>query len=280
MVLPELPEVETVVRTLRNILLGQKIAGVNIFRPEVVKEPEAKSFSSLLAGREITALRRRGKFILLSLSGDQVLVIHLRMTGRLVISKKEEKHPPHTHVIINLDDGRELRFIDPRRFGRMWLLPAAELPVFPPLAGLGMEPLTEEFTVTRLQEMLQPRRAPVKAVLLNQSLLAGLGNIYADEALHRAGIHPARPACSLTAGEVESLHRAIGDVLKEGIAHRGTTFRDYVDGEGKKGGFQNFLRVYGRAGEPCLTCGTPVAKMKICGRTTSYCPACQPYPAN
>lgn len=280
MVLPELPEVETVVRTLRTTLVGQKIVGVNIFRTEVVKEPEAKSFSSLLAGRKITALSRRGKFILLSLSGDHVLVIHLRMTGRLVVAEKEEERPPHTHVVVTLDDGRELRFIDPRRFGGLWLVPAAELTTFPPLAALGVEPLGKEFTVSYLQEVLRSRRAPVKAVLLNQSLLAGLGNIYADEALHRAGIHPARPACSLTAEEAESLHRAIRNVLKEGIAHRGTTFRDYVDGEGKKGGFQNFLRVYGRAGEPCLTCGTPVAKMKICGRTTSYCPACQPYLAN
>ncbi|QIA26446.1 bifunctional DNA-formamidopyrimidine glycosylase/DNA-(apurinic or apyrimidinic site) lyase [Thermaerobacter sp. PB12/4term] len=234
-------------------------------------------------------------------AGRLWLAIHLRMTGRLTLARRGEPRPPHTHVVFELEPGpgrpwEELRFSDVRRFGRLYLMPdnplarARSRPAgrragregthagtgLRGLYTLGPEPLSRRFGAAELGRRLAGRRAPIKAVLLDQRVVAGLGNIYADEALFRAGLHPARPAGSLTGQEVARLARAIRGVLREAVAAGGTTFSDYRDGLGREGRFARRLAVYDREGHPCPRCGTPVAALRLAGRTSHYCPRCQP----
>lgn len=270
--MPELPEVETIRRTLARHLLGQEVRAVLLLTPAVWRggDPDA------MVGRRITVLDRRGKHLLISLDGQPGLVlhVHLGMTGRLIFVPPGGPLPDrHVHAQFSFDHGK-LYYQDTRRFGYLELLPGGALEGHPRLC-LGPEPLDEEFTAGMLQGMLAGRRAPVKAVLLDQHILAGIGNIYADEALHRAGVHPLRPAGDLSRREVEALRDALREVLEEAIAARGTTFSDYRDGEGQPGQFVWRLRVYGREGEPCPGCGTPVARERLGGRSTYFCPRCQ-----
>lgn len=272
--MPELPEVETVKRSLGKKLVGRKITGVTIYLPKVIHLQDPEEFEQQIISKQITGLSRRGKYLLINLTGKLTLVIHLRMTGQLVF-KKPTRPVKHTHVVFKLDDDHELHFIDTRQFGRIILTPSESIKTLPGLKDLGVEPLGDKFSRSFLRGELRRRRSKIKSLLLDQTFIAGLGNIYVDEALHRARINPQRTASSLTPREVANLYHAIREVLKEGIENRGTTFRDYVDGDGRAGNYQELLRVYNREGQPCLNCETKITRIKLGGRSSYFCPRCQ-----
>jgi formamidopyrimidine-DNA glycosylase len=270
--MPELPEVENVARMLRPEVVGRRVVEAQVLWPRSVARPTPEAFCRDLVGREITSLGRRGKVLTLGLSDGWWLLVHLRMSGRLLLGRPEEPAPVHLRAVLRLDDGRDLRFVDPRKFGRLWLVQdPAEV-----LGSLGPEPLDPTFTVEAFQARLAGRRVRIKPLLLDQRFLAGVGNIYADEALFLAGIHPCRPAGSLTEGEVERLHGALQEVLAAAIANGGTTLSAYRRPDGSPGEHQALLRVFRRAGEPCPRCGTPVVRAVVGGRGTYFCPRCQP----
>ncbi|MFZ5645301.1 MAG: bifunctional DNA-formamidopyrimidine glycosylase/DNA-(apurinic or apyrimidinic site) lyase [Bacillota bacterium] len=273
--MPELPEVETVKKSLESLIIGLNITEVRLFMPKIVKHPSPEFFAANITGKKIKKLGRRGKYLLIHLSGNYVLIIHFRMTGRLVYSPPGTDPSKHTHALFKLSNNYELHFSDMRQFGRMALVESEQLDSFPGIKDLGVEPLSENFTREYLKKELKRRRVKIKPLLLDQTLISGLGNIYADEALHRARINPEKTAANLTAREIALLCRAIRDVLEDGVANRGTTFRDYVDGMGQAGTNQESLRVYDREGKPCFNCGKPVARTKIGGRSSYYCPRCQ-----
>lgn len=268
---PELPEVETIARGLDKRVSGDRIESVWIgSKPEPLKSP-AVVIAETLERTRIKHVRRVGKHIVFDLSapqgeGTRQWIVHLGMTGRMIVTASESELASHTHLIARLASGRELRFVDPRRFGRLEVLQGA-------FAGPGAEPL--QITVEELVELFRPRKAPIKAALLNQKLLHGVGNIYADESLFRAGIRPRRRANTITRAEYAKLHAALQDVLKEAIAAGGSSVSDYVDADGEEGFFQLQHRAYGREGEPCLVCKTPIKKIVVGGRGTHYCPKCQ-----
>ena len=267
--MPELPEVQTVVNTLRPAVLGCRFRRVALARPDIV-EPAGTDLAARLAGRRVRDLCRRGKRIIFRLDSPVCLVVHLGMTGRLIVAAAEEVVPPHTHLLADLAGlrgPRQLRFIDPRRFGFLLLTDD-------PSAGLGPEPL--DLTHEQLRGLLEGTRRAVKTALLDQSLLAGLGNIYADESLHLARIHPCQIARNLTAGECLRLVRAIRRTLRAAIENKGTTLRDYVDADGRSGENGPHLRVYGREGQPCPACRTPIRRIVLNGRSAHFCPRCQP----
>lgn len=275
--MPELPEVETVRRTLYDKLVGQPIERVEIRTPRQVYHPDPDTFRAELEGAAFTDIERRGKWLLFKL-GPLTLVAHLRMSGHLYVCDPERPVDKHTHVIFHLGNGTELRYEDQRKFGGFHLLGPKGEGMPPGLAALGPEPLSDAFTPEALAGALAGRRTPVKAALLNQALVAGLGNIYVDESLFCAGVHPERPAESLTGDEVQRLHGCIRSVLERAVAKRGTTFSLYFDGTGQEGDMYDELRVFDRAGEPCPRCGTPIVKLAVAQRGTHVCPACQPAP--
>lgn len=273
--MPELPEVETVRRTLQPRLTGLKFTNVQILLPKVIKTPDPDQFIEKIKNKKILKINRRGKYLLFHLSGGYTLLVHLRMTGSLVYCEKDEPPARHTHLIFHLNNGGRLRFADMRQFGRIWLVPTGSLGELAGFKDLGIEPLDELFTREFLKKELRRRRTRIKPLLLDQTFIAGLGNIYTDEALHRARINPERPAATLTPREVAQLYHAIRDVLREGIENRGTTVRDFIGGDGRAGGYQELLRVYSREGKPCPHCGRKIVKKKVGGRSSYYCPACQ-----
>lgn len=273
--MPELPEVETIKRTLSPYLQGQIIAGVEVYHPGVIALPDANTFGRVLTGQRITTLGRRGKYLLFHLEGGCFLVAHLRMTGRLLLVPAGDPLVPHTHVVFQLGGGPTLRLVDTRRFGRLYLGLEEEVTAKAGLGEMGPEPLDPAFTAGELATICARRRRPLKQVLLDQRLIAGIGNIYADEMLFRSGLHPLRPAASLTEDEVARLHSAMRETLEQGIANAGTSIRDYVDGRGQQGRNQDYLQVYGRAGQPCCVCGRILVRIKSGGRSTVFCPGCQ-----
>lgn len=273
--MPELPEVETIRRTLQPKLAGLKFTGVRIYLPKVIAAPEPEHFAETITGKKIIALQRRGKYLLFSLTGGYTLIVHLRMTGSMVYRESTGPTSKYTHVVFYFDNGNRLFFADLRQFGRLWLLPVDSPDNPAGLKNLGPEPLDRSFTGKIFAKKLHNRRTKIKPLLLDQSFIAGLGNIYTDEALHRAGINPEQPANSLTHREAARLYRAVRSVLREGIQNRGTSVRDYIDGEGRAGKYQEMLRVYNREGQSCLKCGHPIARKKIGSRSAYYCPACQ-----
>jgi formamidopyrimidine-DNA glycosylase len=273
--MPELPEVETVRRTLQPKLIGLTITGVHLYLPKIVRTPGPEEFKKIIINKKILRIERRGKYLLLCLSGGYTLAVHLRMTGRLVYVAGDLAPTKHTHINLQLDNGHRLVFADMRQFGGMWLVPTAALDSLSGYKDLGVEPLDECFTRDFLKKELCQRRTRIKSLLLNQTFIAGLGNIYADEVLHRAGINPERQAETLKPRETARLHHAIIDVLMEAIDNRGTTVRDYIDGNGLAGTYQELLRVYQREGKPCLHCGQVITRKKVGGRSTYYCSACQ-----
>lgn len=273
--MPELPEVETVRRTLEPRLLGKTIVSVEPVTGKIVKQPGVDEFCTGIRGREVVAVRRRGKYLLLELSGDKTLVIHLRMTGRFTYCSSDSEREKHTHLVFTLSDGNELRYVDTRQFGEMHLLPAGKYSSIRGLSALGPEPLGDEFSGEGFYRCLAEKKTKIKALLLDQSFLAGMGNIYVDEALFRAGIQPERPANCLTVEEAGAVYTAVREVLAEGIEFRGTSIKDYVDGDGRSGSFQERLQAYGRAGMACCRCGHSLEKGRVAGRTTVFCPCCQ-----
>ena len=277
--MPELPEVETIVRGLRAPLVGRQVTGVRVGwenlvarpRPELAEGPAVEEFERGLVGQRILGLKRRGKYLVFALSGGGSLIVHLRMTGRLMIKDSGDELDKHDHLIFELDDGRELRFNNVRKLGRVYLVDDEDEIV----GELGPEPLDDDFAAADFAALLSVRRGKIKPLLLNQRFVAGIGNIYADEALFAARIHPERKADSLTAEEIERLYNAIRQVLAQGIQNRGTTFSDYLDAEGREGGNQEYLRVFRRTGQSCPRCGTPIERTVVSGRGTYFCSRCQ-----
>jgi len=265
--MPELPEVQTVVTTLRPRVLGRTIGRVVSLRQDIVT-PAGVDLAARLAGRTVRSVERRGKRIVFTLDDANRFYIHLGMTGQVTVVNPQTPPPPHTHLELDLGTER-LRFRDPRRFGGVWWLGQQSAD-----AGMGPEPL--DLRPAELHRRLAKTTRAVKNALLDQRLVAGLGNIYVDEALHAAHIHPLTPADQLSADAVGRLSRAIKATLRRAIRHRGSTLRDYLDADGAAGGFQRLHRVYDRAGHPCHRCNTPIERFVLGGRSTHFCPNCQP----
>jgi formamidopyrimidine-DNA glycosylase len=245
--MPELPEVETIKRELGPKLVGRTIRGLTMGWEGCVDRPAVASFYDQVVGRRIEEVGRRGKFLVLTLSGGKSLLVHLRMTGSLLVEDPAAPQETHTRLSFHLDDGKELRFVNVRKFGRLYLVDDPN----EVLGDLGPEPLAEGFSLADFRALFRNRRGMVKPRLLDQRFIAGLGNIYVDEALFRAGIHPRRTAERLTSDELDRLYHAIREVLREAIAHQGTSRSDYVRPDGSEGTFQERLLVSGRAGQPC-----------------------------
>lgn len=274
--MPELPEVETTRRDLEARLRGRTIVAVCFDSTGVTpaRGLGPVEMADALRGRRFAGLTRRGKYLIAHFAGGDALVLHRRMTGNLVLRRATDPPEPFTRAVISLDDGGELRWTDQRRFGT-WELTDDPIRALP---EIGPEPLEDGWLPEHLARSLANRTAPVKAMLLDQRRVAGLGNIYADESLHLAGIHPERPAGSLSAAEVERLYRAVRQVLALAIELQGSSASHYVGGLGQRGSMQDRWRAYQRTGEPCPTCGTPIARTRVAGRGTHYCPQCQPAP--
>jgi formamidopyrimidine-DNA glycosylase len=272
---PELPEVETVRASLEPALVGRRFERVEIRDARLTRPLDPDEVAAELQGEVVEALERRGKYLVFRFRSGRVLLVHLRMTGSFRHGRNGTgDDDPYRRAVISLDNGSDISYRDVRRFGTWVLLePGDEAPYL--ATRLGEEPLTTSFTGATLAARLHGRRAPVKAALLDQRAAAGMGNIYADEALWRARIHPLRPAGDLGPNEVRRLHRGINDAIRAGIARQGTTLRDYRTPDGASGSMQDELRVYGREGEPCPRCGTAIAKTRAGGRGTWYCPSCQ-----
>lgn len=271
--MPELPEVETVVRGLREPLVGRRVESVWYEREKVIHTPGAEQFTARLIGQTFQAINRRAKYIVCEMSHD-ILAVHLKMTGRLYVTHPENQSPDDRWVRLRLrlDNEQDLCFSDARRFGRVYL--AQTMAEVAP--KLGPEPLEATFTPAALGERLNGRSKVIKALLLDQSFIAGVGNIYADEALHRAGIHPQRNADSLDESEINRLYDTIRTVLNAGIEYQGASINWYRKPDGSKGESQDHFYVYDREGERCLTCGQTIVKTRVAQRGTHFCPQCQP----
>ena len=270
--MPELPEVETVARSLRAHLIGRRITDVTVNWQRSIACPAPAEFADQVAGCTVRTVARRAKFVILALDRGYML-IHLMMSGRLRVVPAEEPLDAYARVIFDLDSGQQLRFQDTRKFGRIYLVDDPEQVT----AGLGPEPLDDGFTLGEFRRLLARRKGRLKPLLLNQRFLAGLGNIYADEALFAARLHPMRTADSLTPDEQARLYDAIRTVLDGAVTGRGTTLSDggYTDASGSAGTYQAELAIYGRTGEPCLRCQTPVERIVLGGRSSHFCPSCQ-----
>jgi formamidopyrimidine-DNA glycosylase len=287
--MPELPEVETVARQLEPEIEGRRIELLEVLDPRWSRPVPPEELGAAVTGSTIEGLGRRGKYLLLALDGDRTLVMHLRMTGNLVLVEGDDVLDPsegrllyqgerttearHLRARFVLDDGRELWFTDPRRFGEAFLLDNSELPER--FAKLGVEPLSDEFTPEHLGEVAAGRTAPLKSFLLDQSRIAGVGNIYADEALYRARLHPLSPAGSMKPEHWAALRDAVVDSLQAGIDAGGSSIDDYRDGRGEKGTMQEKFLVHTREGQPCPSCDGEIVRIVLAGRSTYFCPSCQ-----
>lgn len=269
--MPELPEVETTVRALCRPLVSQVIVDVRNDWPSHIVTPTLPEMQRRLRGRRVETIDRRGKYLLFSLSGGETLIIHLKMTGHLSVVPANTPPDKHDHTVFVLADGEELRFQDTRKFGRVYLVQDKQQV----LGALGPEPLAAAFTAESLHERLQHRKRVLKPLLLDQTFVAGIGNIYADEALYYARLHPQRMSHSLAKVESQALYAGIQETLELGIAREGASIDNYRKPDGSKGDMQNAVMVYGRAGEPCLRCGRPVERIVLGGRSTHFCPNCQ-----
>ena len=277
--MPELPEVETIRSKLAPSLTGRRIERAEIRDPRLTRPEPPEVFAAALEGERIADVRRRGKYLVVVLESGRHLLIHLRMTGNVLHPAPEgAEDDPYVRAVVSLDNRSDVVYRDVRRFGTWELLEAGELEEYFAARRLGSEPLERAFTAKRLGGALAGRRAPVKAALLDQRAAAGIGNIYADEALWYARIHPLTPAGALDEGEIAALRAGIRKALRLGVRRQGATLRDYRGADGERGGMQHEFRVYGREGEPCERCGTPIAKTRAAGRGTWYCPTCQSAP--
>ena len=271
--MPELPEVETVVRGLRAPLRGRRIEAMWQDWEPTIHSPSPQEFAARIAGQKVTAINRRGKYILIKLDLD-TLVIHLKMSGRLYVARADERNEADrwVHVRFDLDGGQQLRFSDVRKFGKVYLTADVEAL----LSHLGPEPLSDAFSVAHFRAAMQGRKRAIKGLLMQQEFLAGVGNIYADEALFHAGIHPTVTADKLTKKDAALLRQTIRDVLQAGIKHEGASINWYRKPDGSTGESQNHFFVYGRDGLPCRQCGTAINKIRVAQRGTHFCPTCQP----
>lgn len=273
--MPELPEVETMVRDLSSRAIGRAI--VSLWAPfeGSVVFPDFKEFERRTVGQTIVGISRRGKFANFSLASGDLLIVHRGMTGSLLWRDSSDPMEAHVRLLFQLDDGSQLRFNDPRKFGKVFVMEATGAERVLPWAHMGPEPLNGAFTLARFRQSLERRTGLIKPLLLGQRLVVGLGNIYVDEALHLARIHPTRRANTLTPGEIKRLHAAIGAVLSAAVEGRGTTFSSYMDIDGRAGPYTDKLRVFGRQGSECPRCRTPIVKFVVGGRGTHICPRCQ-----
>ncbi len=278
----ELPEVEVMRRDLERDVVGRKVAEAEV-RPSknamrvIRRHARRKEFTSRLEGRRFTKAERRGKYVLLHMDSGDVLVAHFGMSGRFLRGTKRVPLPPHTHVVLTFQQGGDLRYVDPRTLGELFVTAADELGKVKELQHIAIDPLDQVFTWQAFQYLLAEKKAKLKPLLMDQRFISGLGNIYSDEVLFAAGLRHDRMSDSLSAQEVRRLYRAIQEVLQEAIRYRGTTLDDeaYVDLFGKPGEYQNELKVYGRAGLPCRRCRTPIQSVKLSGRSSYFCPQCQ-----
>ncbi len=272
--MPELPEVETIKNELIPHIVGRTLTGVTLFWDGIVRQPSVADFRSRLIGQKITGVTRNGKYLIVSLTSDDLLIIHLKMSGSLLISQDSSEPPKYTRAIIHLDKGNSIFFRDPRKFGAMWLVKDRSS-----ITGkLGPEPLEADFTPQVLAQRLKNRTAPIKALLFDQSFVAGIGNMYADEALFAARIHPLRPGGSLSQDEIERLHTAIRQILWSAIGNKGASVLNYFRPGGELGTAHFEFKVAHRGGKPCPSCGTPIQRIPVRNRGTYFCPKCQPEP--
>ena len=273
--MPELPEVETVRAQLAPVLTGRKLRSVEILDERLTRPFDPRAVAAQLEGQRVSSVDRRGKYVVVRFESGLVLLVHLRMTGSFLVAPPGElPADPHRRAVVRVDDGPDVAYRDVRRFGTWLVLEDNELAEYLG-ARLGEEPLEGGFTTRQLAHRLAGRRAPVKSALLDQRAVAGLGNIYADEALWYAHLHPLRPAGTLEAEEVAAVRRGIRRALRIGIKRQGATVSDYRTPDAGRGSMQDEFKVYGRAGEPCPRCGTPIEKTRVAGRGTWYCPQCQ-----
>jgi len=267
--MPELPEVETIKRELEPLIKGSTIQSVDFYWPKTLRGMNVPDFAREIAGTQVAKLNRRGKYLILELTSGKRLLVHFKMTGSFRVDGDIAEWP-HTRAVIYLKDGRKLFFIDPRKFGRFHLIEDNNSP----LKELGVEPLSKGFTVSKLSALLSKRKTPIKIALLDQGLIAGIGNMYADEALFMAGIHPLRPAHSLSQNEIARLHQAIPAVLHRAITNKGASIVNYFRPGGERGTAHSHFKVAHRKGR-CSVCPEPVKRINIRGRGTYYCPSCQ-----
>jgi formamidopyrimidine-DNA glycosylase len=276
--MPELPEVETIRRQLAPALKGRRLERIEVRDPRWCDPAPPEAVADALNGRLVERLGRRGKYLVVSFDDDVHLVMHLRMTGNLLLAPADAKEPKHLRVVMDLDDGNRLHFVDVRRFGTGDVLVGSDALAEYFASRLGVEPLSPDFTADVLRALARGRRQPVKAFLLTQERVAGVGNIYADEALFRARIHPLRPVGTLKRPQVEALRDAMVETLEAGIDAKGASIDDYRQVDGAQGSFQDRFLVHTREGEPCPRCGTTIRKLRAAGRGTYVCPRCQPRP--
>jgi formamidopyrimidine-DNA glycosylase len=273
--MPELPEVETIKETLKLLTINKTINAVNIFWPNIIKQPDdTEHFKLLLKGQTIQDINRKGKFLLFQLD-DYVLVSHLRMEGKYSVHKSSEPVKKHTHVIFKCTDGEEIRYNDVRKFGTMHMYPKGEEFLNRPLSTLGPDPFDKTFTLDYFTNKLKNTDRVIKSVLLDQTVVAGLGNIYVDETLFKAGVHPLKRARKLTQKEIRAIRKHAIETLEDAVKQGGTTIRSYVNSQGDMGMFQQELFVYGQENKGCKVCGEPIVKMKVGGRGTHVCNKCQ-----
>ncbi|OTP12554.1 formamidopyrimidine-DNA glycosylase [Enterococcus sp. 10A9_DIV0425] len=272
--MPELPEVETVRKGLEKLVKNKKIQNVQVLWPRIIEQPEVPIFETTLIGETIESIGRRGKFLIFHLSHYE-LISHLRMEGKYQYIEKDQPIDKHTHVIFSFEDGSQLRYNDVRKFGRMTIVEKGTSDTYKGIMKLGPEPLPDLFGLEEFTVGLKKSHKAIKPLLLDQKLVTGLGNIYVDEALWEAKIHPEQPADTLRSKEIKLLRQAIIDVLSRAIEAGGTTIRSYLNALGEAGGFQIALHVYDQTGKPCIRCQTPIVKTKVAQRGTHYCPKCQ-----
>jgi formamidopyrimidine-DNA glycosylase len=269
--MPELPEVETIKRELAPKIIGRSFTEVELFWQKAVREPSPEEFCKRIAGKRIEGIHRRGKYLILQLSGGKELIIHLKMTGVLLLTPTSQRLQKHTTAIFKLDEGIRLHFLDQRKFGAMWIVDNEDKVI----GKLGPEPLGASFTPAVLRQLASKRHLPIKALLCDQHTIAGIGNMYADEALFAARIHPLKAANSLSDTEIGHLHSWIIEVLERGIKHKGASVSTYLRPDGKTGNAHSQFQVAHRRGEKCLFCGSPLSRITIRGRGTYFCPSCQ-----
>ncbi len=272
--MPELPEVETTCRGLRTLLRGRRITEVEVLEPRL-RNPVSREFSSQLKGKNILDVERRGKYILILLEGERIWLSHLGMSGKMIFVEAERRREKHDHVIVKLNDGHELRYHDPRRFGLTVVVSQAELEALPRLKNLGLDPFDHQFNGVYLYSFAGNSRRRIRDLLMDQRTVAGLGNIYANEILFHAGVRPTTRALKLGRSRTEKIAKMTPQVLREAIRWCGTSFSDYRDVEDRRGEFQNHLRVYDREGESCVACASKIKRVNLGNRSAFYCPKCQ-----
>lgn len=273
--MPELPEVEAIRRVLEPQIKGLMIRQATVDRPEVIAYPAANEFCSRLTGQVFDRITRRGKFLVIWLKSGGRIIIHLRMTGCLLLTPADCPEEKHTHMVLRLDHGKELRFSDARRFGRLWLLDKEEADPYSGIENLGKEPFDADFTGEYLSDRLGKRKKAIKECLLDQRVIAGIGNIYSDEILYAARIYPARPANSLTSEDWNRLAEVITEQLSFFVQKNDMTLEEYLETRGRDYRNTPYLQVYGQEGKPCPACGTALCRMVIGGRSSIFCPCCQ-----